>query len=385
MELFDVYNLLDIEPESGWNTTLRGADGTEYLDLYGGHAVISIGHTHPHFVHRINEQLKKLAFYSNSVINPLQIELAELLGEVSGYPDYNLFLCNSGAEANENALKVASFHNQKDKIIVIDQGFHGRTGGVVEFTQNQSIVSEFNRNHKFKSVPLNDTGALENAMDNSVAAILIEPIQGIAGVYAADQTFLQKARELATKFDAVLIFDEIQCGYGRTGQFFAHQHIGVQPDIITIAKGMGNGFPVGGVLINPEFESYKGMLGTTFGGNHLACTATLAVLEVIKDENLVENAQNRGNQLVEALRDLPGIKEVRGSGLMVGIEFFEPVGSLRKSLLEDNQILVGTSSNPNVMRILPPLSISAEDVETFIDCLKEAIAKTMKNETLYIR
>ena len=366
MNLFDVYSLWNIEPVRAKGCRVWDRDGVEYLDFYGGHAVISIGHSHPVYVKAIQDQAVKIGFYSNSVINSLQTELAEKLGEQSGYPDYSLFLCNSGAEANENALKLASFHTGKKRIIAFSGSFHGRTSGAVAITDNPSIQSPFNTGHEVTFVPLNDTDRLLLELGKGdVAAVIAEGIQGVAGIFVPENGFMQQLEKACHKHRVVLILDEIQSGYGRTGRFFAHQHAGIQPDIITLAKGMGNGFPIGGVLISPKFKAKKGMLGTTFGGNHLACAAAIAVLEVMKEEALVENAFQAGNYLQNELSKLNGIKEVRGRGLMLGIDPAPEYSDIRNKLLFKSHIFTGAAKN-NVMRLLPPLSVKKEEIDIFL-------------------
>lgn len=367
MNLFDVYNLWDIEPVKAKGCHVWDKNGTAYLDFYGGHAVISIGHSHPTYVSALQNQVAEIGFYSNSVQNSLQKELAKKLGEQSGYPDYSLFLCNSGAEANENALKLASFHTGKKRVLAFKEAFHGRTSGTVAVTDNASIQSPFNQGHDVIFVPLNDINAVSHEIEKGdVAAVLIEGIQGVAGIYAPEDTFLQQLAEVCTAHGVVLILDEIQSGYGRTGRFFAHQLSGIKPDMITTAKGMGNGFPIGGVLISPEFVAKKGMLGTTFGGNHLACTAAIAVLDVIKAESLIDNAAVVGDYIIEKLNKIRAIKVIRGCGLMLGIEFLPEYASVRNQLLFDSHIFTGGAKN-NVMRLLPPLSITKEDVDILIN------------------
>ncbi|HBK31159.1 MAG TPA: aspartate aminotransferase family protein [Porphyromonadaceae bacterium] len=366
MNLFDVYTLWNIEPVRAEGCRLWDAAGTEYLDFYGGHAVISIGHSHPEYVRAISQQVEKIGFYSNSVLNRLQSEVAERLGEASGYSDYRLFLCNSGAEANENALKLASFHTNKKRAVAFSGAFHGRTSGAVAVTDNPAIQSPFNGKHEVIFVPLNDIDAVARQLEKGdVAAVIIEGIQGVAGILVPQDEFLIQLERLCKKYGAVFILDEIQSGYGRTGKFFAHQHAGIRPDIITTAKGMGNGFPIGGVLISPAFEAKKGMLGTTFGGNHLACAAAIAVLDVIKNESLVENAAKMGAYLLEKLSTCKGIKEVRGRGLMLGVELQPEYAGLRDRLLYEGHIFTGGAKN-HVMRLLPPLTISKEEVDMFI-------------------
>lgn len=371
MNLFDVYSLWDIEPVRAQGCRVWDKKGKEYLDFYGGHAVISIGHSHPAYVEALQNQVAKIGFYSNSVQNSLQGELARKLGEQSGYPDYSLFLCNSGAEANENALKLASFHTGKRRIIAFKEAFHGRTSGAVAVTDNPAIQSPFNHGHEVVFVPLKDIDAVTNEIEKGdVAALLIEGIQGVAGIYAPDALFLQQLAAVCRAHGVVLILDEIQSGYGRTGQFFAHQQSGIKPDLITTAKGMGNGFPIGGVLISPLFEAKKGMLGTTFGGNHLACVAAIAVLDVMKKESLVENAARMGSYLTKKLGEVNGIKEVRGRGLMLGIEFLPEYATARNQLLFKSHIFTGGAKN-NVMRLLPPLSVSESEIDLLIGELKK--------------
>lgn len=369
--LFDVYSLWDIEPKKASGCWVCDENNTKYLDLYGGHAVISIGHTHPHYAQMLKEQIDNIVFYSNSVQNKLQVELSEKLGKLSGYPDYSLFLCNSGAEANENALKLASFHTGKKRVLAFNESFHGRTSGAVAISDNPSIQAPFNTGHEVTFLPLNDIVAVEEALkEDDYAAVIIEPIQGVAGIYSAEVEFLEQLQVLCHKHNVVFILDEVQSGYGRTGKFFAHQYANVQPDIIAMAKGMGNGFPIGGILISPKFEAKKGMLGTTFGGNHLACAAAIAVLDVIKDEHLIENAAKVGAYLKEQLKDCKGIKEVRGEGLMIGIELEAQYVDLRNKLLFENHIFTGGAKN-NVMRLLPPLSVSKKEIDIFIEAYKK--------------
>lgn len=373
MKPFDVYPLYPIEPVMGIGCKLWDKDGKEYLDLYGGHAVISIGHSHPHYVKSIQKQLERLGFYSNSVQNGLQEKLASMLGDISGYPDYSLFLCNSGAEANENALKLASFHTNRGKVVAFTHAFHGRTSGAVCCTDNPGIIAPFNANHPVEFLPMNDTGrASESIRKGDVAAVIVEGIQGVGGIIVPERDFMLELRDLCSKAGTLLILDEVQSGYGRTGKFFAHQGWGIEPDIITVAKGMGNGFPVGGVLINPKVEPKHGMLGTTFGGNHLACAASIAVLETLVEEDLMRNAKVLGNYLPPKLSGIPGVKEVRGWGLMVGIEFDAPVSALRKKLLFEKGIFTGYSGT-NVIRLLPPLCVRKEQLDYFIASLRELL------------
>ncbi len=373
MELFDVYNLWEIEPVKAKGCYVWDKNGTKYLDFYGGHAVISIGHSHPTYVKAISEQVDKIGFYSNSVLNPLQKELAQKLGELSSYSDYSLFLCSSGAEANENALKLASFYTGKRRVIAFKNAFHGRTSGAVAITDNLNIQSAFNKGHRVTFIELNDIHAVEYELKkNNVAAVIIEGILGVAGIFTPKDEFLQQLDSLCKKHNVPLIIDEVQSGYGRTGQFFAHQFANIKPDLITMAKGMGNGFPIGGLLISPKFEAKKGMLGTTFGGNHLACAAAIAVLNVIEEELLIENAALMGNYLKEKLININGIKEIRGRGLILGLDFMPEYLGVRDKLLFESHIFTGGAKN-NVMRLLPPLSISKEDIDIFINSLIKKI------------
>jgi acetylornithine aminotransferase len=373
MNLFDVYPLFDIEITKGVGCRTYDSHGIEYLDLYGGHAVISIGHSHPYYVQKITQQAEKLVFYSNSVVNKLQEELAEKLGKISGYEDYSLFLINSGAEANENALKLASFHNGRRKVIAFDKSFHGRTSAAVRVTDNPKIVAPINEGFDVDFLPLNDIDAVRKSLSaGDVCAVIIEGIQGVGGIRIPEATFLQELSKACTESGTLLILDEVQSGYGRSGKFFAHQHAGIRPDIITIAKGMGNGFPIGGVLISPAFKASYGILGTTFGGNHLACTAAIAVLDVMKAEHLVDNAQKIGDYLLSELRKLPQVKEVRGQGLMIGIEFDQPVKEIRSGLLFEKKIFTGASGT-NIIRLLPPLCLSKDDAQYFIEQFKSVL------------
>ncbi|MCL3781689.1 aminotransferase class III-fold pyridoxal phosphate-dependent enzyme [Prolixibacteraceae bacterium JC049] len=375
MDLFNVYPLLDIEPVKAEGFYVFDSNGNKYLDLYGGHAVISVGHSHPVYVKQISKQLKKIGFYSNSVQNPLQKELAKKLGRLSGYPDYSLFLCNSGAEANENALKLASFHTEKERVIAFERGFHGRTSAAVAVTDNPNIVAPVNGNHEVTILPLGDVDALEIELrKDDVCAVIIEGIQGIGGIHIPDPEFLKLVQQLCKVHNTVLILDEIQSGYGRSGKFFAHQYAEIQPDVITVAKGMGNGFPVGGVLISPEFEASFGLLGTTFGGNHLACAAATSVLNIMKEEALVENAAKVGEYLIDELKKIPEIKEVRGVGLMIGIEFDQEIAPIRKDLLNEHFIFTGVSGK-HVIRLLPPLSITEAEAHRLVVALKLILSK----------
>lgn len=374
MQLFDVYPLYDIEPSKGLGAKLWDTNGKEYLDFYGGHAVISIGHSHPHYISRVGGQLQNLGFYSNSVKNGLQTELTNLLGTTTGYADYSLFLCNSGAEANENALKLASFHTGRSKVIAFAKAFHGRTSGAVACTDNKAISSPFNANHNVEFLPWNDISAAEKALaKKDVAAVIIEGIQGVGGIVVPNKDFLQRLSSLCKSHGTALILDEIQSGYGRTGKFFAHQHFNIKPDIITTAKGMGNGFPIGGVLISPEFQASYGLLGTTFGGNHLACAAALAVLEVINSENLISNAATVGAYLLQRASTIDGVKEVRGIGLMVGLELENPMAETRKKLLFEHGILTGYSGT-HTIRLLPPLNVTTTDVDKVLNALAMTIS-----------
>lgn len=378
MKTFDVYPLTNITPVKAKGSWLWDNHNTKYLDLYGGHAVISIGHSHPYYVEKLTQQLNNIAFYSNSVINPLQEELATKLGELSKYNDYSLFLCNSGAEANENALKLASFHNSRKKIISFSKSFHGRTSLAVAATNDVSIQAEINKTSDVIFLPLNDQEAFLKTIDDTVCAVIIEGIQGVAGIEIPNTTFLNLLRKKCYDVGAVLILDEVQSGYGRSGQFFAHQYAQIKPDLITVAKGMGNGFPVGCVLISPDFKSKHGLLGTTFGGNHLACAASIAVLDVIKNENLVEAAFQKGEKWMEQLIQIEGIKEVRGKGLMIGVEFDFPIADLKNSLIKDYHILVGTASNKNTIRLLPALNVKQDEIDLFNQALVDVLTKIFK-------
>ncbi len=370
MKSFNVYNIFNIEIKKALGSTLWDNEGIQYLDLYGGHAVISVGHSHPDYVSVITNQLKNIGFYSNSVKIGIQDELAEKLGRISGYPDYNLFLCNSGAEANENAFKLASFQNGRKKIISFQSSFHGRTSLAVAATDNLNIVAPINENENIVFLPLNDLEALENELDSSVCAVIIEGIQGVGGVNIPTIDFLKKIESLCKETGAVLILDEVQSGYGRTGKFFAHQYAGIKPDIISVAKGMGNGFPIGGILISPKFEAKKEMLGTTFGGNYLACAAAISVLDIIEKENLMENSLKQGDYLIERLKQFPNLKEVRGQGLMIGVELYESCSSFRNKLLSEHRIFTGASSNKNTLRILPSLAIQKIEIDMFLEAFK---------------
>ncbi|MBQ9164627.1 MAG: aminotransferase class III-fold pyridoxal phosphate-dependent enzyme [Bacteroidaceae bacterium] len=375
MNLFDVYPLFDITIERGEGAKVWDDKGEEYLDLYGGHAVISIGHSHPHYVEKITEQVKKLGFYSNSVKNPLQQEVADKLGKLSGYEDYQLFLINSGAEANENALKLASFYNKRTRVLAIEKAFHGRTSLAVEATNNPKIIAPVNANNHVTFLPINDLSAWEAEINKGdVCACIIECIQGVGGIRLVDKDFLYGIQKLCEAHNTVLICDEIQCGYGRSGKFFAHQHLGVKPDIITVAKGIGNGFPMGGVLISPKFKPVYGQLGTTFGGNHLACAAAIAVLDVMKDEQLVKNAAVVGEHLMKRLKEanLPHVADVRGRGLMIGIELDMPYKDVRSALLFKEHCFTGCSGT-NVIRLLPPLCLTIEQADQFVEIFTKVL------------
>ncbi|WP_313092424.1 aspartate aminotransferase family protein [Chryseobacterium flavum] len=376
MNLFNVYPLFNINPVKAQGSFLWDDKGEKYLDFYGGHAVISIGHNHPHYQDKLKDQLEKISFYSNSVQNELQTELAEKLGKLSGYENYNLFLCNSGAEANENALKLASFHNGKSKVLYFSGSFHGRTSAAVSVTDNPKIVAPVNFSERFIKSEWNDVEQLEETFEkygNEISSVIIEGIQGVGGIMVPTSEFLSKIKELCEKYEAVLILDEVQSGYGRSGYFFAHQEFGVEADIITTAKGMGNGFPVGGVLIHPKFQASNGLLGTTFGGNHLACAASIAVLDVMKDENLIENARQMGEYIENEIKDLPHIKSIRRKGLMIGIELDRDCSEIRKELLFDHHIFTGNSNDKTVLRILPALNIRKEETDLFINALKAVL------------
>ncbi|MBO8449125.1 MAG: aspartate aminotransferase family protein [Bacteroidetes bacterium] len=375
MDLFKVYKLWDIEPVKGLGTTLWDKDGKEYTDLYGGHAVISVGHCHPHYVKAVTEQLNRLGFYSNAVQNSLQKKLADKLGKACGYDDYSLFLCNSGAEANENAMKLASFQTGRAKVLAFGKAFHGRTSGAVAVTDNPKIQAPFNSTSNVELVPLNDIEATEKALaTKEFAAVIIEGIQGVSGIHEPQDGFLVSLREICDRTGTMLILDEIQSGYGRTGQFFAHQHAGIRADIVTTAKGMANGFPIGGVLISPAFRAEYGMLGTTFGGNHLACAAAIAVLEIMESEHLVENAARIGEYFRNAL--CPGgnpmhpFKEYRGRGLMIGLEVKPGYENLRERLLLERRFFTG-AAGANVIRLLPSLTITEETAAKFVGAVKE--------------
>ena len=375
MKLFDVYPLFDVNIVKGQGCKVWDDKGQEYLDLYGGHAVISIGHSHPHYIEKVTEQLGKIGFYSNSVINKLQVELAERLGMISGYNDYQLFLINSGAEANENALKLASFTNGRKRVLSCQKAFHGRTSLAVEVTNNPKIIAPINDNGHVTYLPLNDLPAWEQELQKGdVCAVILECIQGVGGIQLATPEFAQGLQAACKKYGTFLICDEIQCGYGRSGRFFAHQWLGIRPDIITVAKGIANGFPMGAVLISPEFKPVYGQLGTTFGGNHLACAAALAVLDVFEEEKLVENADSVGTYLIEQLKALssPRIKDIRGRGLMIGIDLDCPHAEVRKPLIYEQHCFTGCAGT-NILRLLPPLCLTKKDADDFIERLKKVL------------
>jgi len=375
MNLFDVYPINDITIVKAKGSYVWDNEGQQYLDLYGGHAVISIGHTHPHYVNRVTDQLNKVGFYSNSIRIPLQQELAAKLGKVSGRGDYSLFLCNSGAEANENALKLASFHNGRKKVVAFSKSFHGRTSLAVAVTDNPSIVAPINQTDNVIFLPFNDEATLEACFQQQgkeISSVIVEGIQGVGGIREASATFLQKISQLCKEYGAVFIADSVQCGYGRSGKFFSHDHAGVDADIYTMAKGMGNGFPVAGIIIAPHLKPKHGMLGTTFGGNHLACAAALAVLEVIEQERLIANAAEAGSYLIAQLKKIPGLQNVRGKGLMIGFDVPEPWKDLKKNLLFNQHIFTG-EAKPNTIRLLPSLALRKKDVDAFIESLEEEI------------
>ncbi|MBR2007179.1 MAG: aspartate aminotransferase family protein [Alistipes sp.] len=370
MKLFDVYSLLDMEPVKAQGAYLWDKAGQEYLDFYGGHAVISIGHTHPHYVEKISEQLSKIGFYSNAVINSLQVELAEKLGALSGYDDYSLFLCNSGAEANENALKLASFTTGRERVLAMRSAFHGRTSLAVTVTDNPNIQAPVNKTDKVSFIPFNDVEALRKELSSGeYAAVIVEPIQGVGGIQVATDEFMLAAREACDATGTMLIADEIQAGYGRSGKFFSHQWSGVKADIITLAKGIGNGFPIGAVMISPSIPAKKGMLGTTFGGSHLACAAAIAVADVVKDENLVENARVMGEKIMEGIAGVSGVKDIRGRGLIIGIDLSVPQADFRKVLREKHHIMTGLTGQ-YTLRLLPPLMIGQAEVDRFVEAFR---------------
>lgn len=373
MNLFNVYPLYDITPVKAQGSSLWDENGVKYTDLYGGHAVISIGHSHPHYVQKITEQVKNIAFYSNSVQIPLQKELADKLGELSGLDDYSLFLANSGAEANENALKLASFYTGRKKIIAFKKGFHGRTSAAVAATDNPGIKAPINFDSHVQFLPYNDVEAVRAAVDDETCAVIVEGIQGIGGIHVGTDEFMRAIRDSCDKHGAIFIHDSVQCGYGRSGKFFTSEFSGVRPDIISMAKGMGNGFPIGGILIAPKFESKYGMLGTTFGGNHLACAAGIAVLDVIKEENLIQNAAELGEYLMTELKSINGIKELRGKGLMVGIEMEQPIKAIREGMLFEDHIFTGVAG-ANTIRLLPALSVGKTEIDLFLESFRKRVS-----------
>lgn len=374
MSLFNVYPIYNITPVKALGAKVWDDKNQEYLDFYGGHGVISVGHSHPNYVKAIQSQIAKIGFYSNSIQNPLQEAFAKKLGEMSAYPDYSVFLCNSGAEANENALKLASFHNKKSKVIAFHKSFHGRTSAAVAVTDNPSIVAPINANHPVLFLPLNDIKLVKKAVsENEISAIIIEGIQGVGGLDEGTPKFFQELEELCNANDIILIVDEIQSGYGRSGQFFAHQHHCIKPDIITMAKGMGNGFPIGGLLISPKFKASFGLLGTTFGGNHLACASALAVLEIIEEEAVLENVKKQSDYFIQAVSQIPQVKKIKGKGLMLGLEFDFDVAELRKKLVYEQFIFTGNASQKNLLRILPPLLITKTEIDKFVAGLKNAL------------
>ena len=375
MKLFDVYSLLDMEPVKAQGAYLWDKNGVEYLDFYGGHAVISIGHTHPHYVEKISEQLSKIGFYSNAVINSLQVELAEKLGELSGYDDYELFLCNSGAEANENALKLASFATGRERVLAMHGAFHGRTSLAVAISDNPAIQAPVNKTDKVSYIDLNDVEALQRELSSKeYAAVIVEPIQGVNGIRVASDEFMQAAREACDKTGTMLICDEVQAGYGRSGRFFSHQWSGIRADIISMAKGIANGFPVGAIMISPKIAAKKGMLGTTFGGSHLACAAAIAVADVVKSESLVENARVMGEKIIEGIKGVSGVEDIRGRGLMIGIDLSVPQADFRKVLREKHHIMTGLSGK-YTLRLLPPLVIGEKEVARFVEAFRATAAE----------
>ena len=376
MNLFDVYPLYNITPVKAVDCTITDENGVEYLDLYSGHGVISIGHTQPHYVAKLKEQLDNIGFYSNAIQNPLQVELAQKLGELSGYDDYSLFLCSSGAEANENALKLASFHNGKSRVIAFDNSFHGRTSAAVAVTDNKKIVAPINAQQVVTFLPLNQIDLIKTELQKGdVCTVIIEGIQGVGGLDEGTTEFFQALEKLCKQYEAVLILDEVQSGYGRSGKFFAHQYHNIKADIICLAKGMGNGFPIGGILIAPHFKASYGLLGTTFGGSHLACAAGIAVLDVIKNEKLMDNVNAVSEYFMKAIQQVPEIIKVKGKGLMLGVEFDFDVSALRKKMIVEKHIFTGSANNKNLLRILPPLTITTAAIDTFIVALKESLAE----------
>ncbi|WP_282080732.1 aspartate aminotransferase family protein [Aquimarina algiphila] len=376
MKLFDVYPLYDVEPINAYDCIVVDKNGIEYLDMYGGHAVISIGHSHPHYVKKLKEQIEKIGFYSNAVQNSLQSRLAKKLGELSGYDEYQLFLCNSGAEANENALKLASFYTGKSRVIAFNNGFHGRTSAAVATTDNTKIISPLNAQQDVTFLPLNEIELVKTELEKGdVCAVIVEPIQGVGGLDEGTTEFFTALETLCHEFGAVLILDEVQSGFGRSGKFFAHQYHGITPDIISIAKGMGNGFPIGGIMIAPHIEPNYGMLGTTFGGNHLACIAALSVLEVIETENLIDNTRLTGEYFLSQVQQIPGLQKVKGKGLMLGLEFDFEVSELRKKMIYDEHIFTGGAMNKKLLRILPPLTIGKKEIDQFIKALQNVLVE----------
>ncbi len=379
MKLFDVYPLYNVEPVKAEDCTVWDKEGKEYLDLYGGHAVISIGHAHPHYVNKLKTQLDQIGFYSNAVQNSLQKELADKLGKLSDCDDYELFLCSSGAEANENALKLASFHNGKHRVVAFQNGFHGRTSAAVAATDNKAIIAPINAQQQVTILPLGDLSMVEAELKKGdVCAVIIEPVQGVGGLDQADTEFFQGLSKLCKQHDTCLILDEVQSGFGRTGKFFGFQHHNIDPDIISMAKGMGNGFPIGGILIAPHIKSKYGLLGTTFGGNHLACAACIAVLDVLEKESLIQKAAITGEYFMEKAREISGVINLKGRGLMLGVEFSEPVGELRKQLIYEKHMFTGGAKNKNLLRILPPLTIQKEQIDAFIEAVKEVVNSEVK-------
>lgn len=376
MNLFDVYPLYDITPVKAIDCTITDKDGVEYLDLYSGHGVISIGHTQPDYVAKLKNQLDNLGFYSNAIQNPLQVELAEKLGKLSGYEDYSLFLCSSGAEANENALKLASFHTNKSRVIAFDNSFHGRTSAAVAVTDNKKIVAPINAQQVVTFLPLNNIDLVEAELKKGdVCSVIIEGIQGVGGLDEGTTEFFQALEKLCEQYNVVLILDEVQSGYGRSGKFFAHQYHNIKADIICLAKGMGNGFPIGGIMISPKFKASYGLLGTTFGGSHLACAAGIAVLDVIENQKLMDNVNAVYAHFLEAIKQVPEVIKVKGKGLMLGVEFDFDVSALRKKMIVEKHIFTGSANNKNLLRILPPLTINKEAIDTFIKALNESLAE----------
>lgn len=374
MNLFDVYPLYSITPVKALDCIITDENGVEYLDLYSGHGVISIGHSHPEYVNKLKNQLDKIGFYSNAIQNPLQVELAKKLGALSGYEEYSLFLCSSGAEANENALKLASFHTQKSRIVAFENSFHGRTSAAVAATDNKKIVAPMNAQQVVTFLPLNTIELVENELEKGdVCCVIIEGIQGVGGLDEGTTDFFQALEKVCEKHNVALILDEVQSGYGRSGKFFAHQYHDIKPDIISIAKGMGNGFPIGGILISPKIKASYGLLGTTFGGSHLSCAAGIAVLETIENEKLQENATQVYKHFLEVIKDVPYVKKIKGKGLMLGLEFDFDVSELRKKMILEKHVFTGNSNNKNLLRILPPLTITKEAINHFVKVLKEAL------------